>query len=383
MNNYLIRNTSAVGTSIVAIAALLGGCGVDPPPPLTIAVSATSAEPAPAIHSLRNMLIDRAADSLMPGDGAVQVVIQGQPGAATIDLTPMRGDDVEANYAKITEKIHQKLPALKHTIERAAATSDGLDVLGVLDQAIEATPAGGDIVMVTSGFSTVDPVDLTMAGDWLQDPQGFVDQIDPRNIPNAEGRRITWIGLGYAAPNSKQQSAGPAARKALQQLWTAVCRAANAASCDVVTVPASTIDPAATNQVPLVALDQLTTHCIGTSTIDAGIAFARDSATLTTNADKILQPIADALSDCPDGRQVDAVGHTAEVPGGGNGLGLPAARAEAVMTRLRHLGAPARVLGKATGVGSVRDQLVDNTPGGDYDERLAAQNRVVELIARN
>ncbi|TNM37679.1 OmpA family protein [Nocardioides albidus] len=352
---------------------------------MTIAFTATAADPAPsgAINLLHDDLLRHATEALFPGDGKVGLVVQGTIGlAGTTDLTPMRGDEVEADPDKAAEKIDGRVADMTTSLANLHAGTAGLDVLGVLDTALETTPTGGTVIVVTSGLSTTAPVDLRAAGDWMLYPERFAKAIDPANIPHATGRSIVFAGLGYPAPNSKQPVPGTAARTALTHLWMTICRRTGASSCSATDGPASTMDSTSTLDVPVVNLNQVTTTCIGTVTVDGDVAFESESAVLTPGAGKILAPIARSLRRCPADRVVDAIGHAAEVPGGGDGIALSQARAQAVLRRLLELGAPRRVIGTATGFGNTSHQIVDNTPGeaGTYVEKLARLNRVVELV---
>ncbi|RHW22776.1 OmpA family protein [Nocardioides immobilis] len=372
------------------MAATLAGGGLaacekpHSPPALTLALTATAADPHTAVDTiLREEIIEHASESLYPGDGEVGLVVQGAAGLVdTIDLTPMRGDDVEADPDKAAAQIAEDLSTLRTALVDLHAQTDGQDVLGVLDNAIQVTPVGGTIVVVTSGLSTTAPVDLRQAGEWMLYPERFAKGIDQANIPSARGRKVVFAGLGYPAANSEQDVPGTAARVALTHLWLAVCQRTGAASCEALDGPVGTEASTATNTVPTVSLDQVATKCVGALTVSSDVAFESDSAVLARQADVVLAPIARSLRHCPAGRVVDAIGHAAEVPGGGDGQELSESRARAVLDRLIVLGAPIRVIGTATGFGNTSNQIVDNTPGdhGVYVEELARLNRVVELV---
>lgn len=381
-----LRVAAASAAATLLVSGGLAGCaGPDGPAALTIAFTATAADPAPTgvVNQFHDDLLRHATDALYPGDGKVGLVVQGTSGLAdTADLTPMRGDEVEADPDEAAEKIADRFEDLSSSIADLHAGTAGQDVLGVLDTALQVTPTGGTVVVVTSGLSTTAPVDLRRAGDWMLYPERFAKALDPANIPQAHGRSIVFAGLGYPAPSSEQPVPGTAARTALTNLWMTICRRAGASSCSVLKGPASTDDSTSTLKVPVVNLNRVTTTCIGTVTVDGDIAFDSESAVLTRSADALLAPIARSLRRCPANRVVDAIGHAAEVPGGDNGIALSQARAQAVLRRLLELGAPRRVIGAATGFGNTSHQIVDNTPGGaeTYVETLARLNRVVELV---
>ncbi|WP_394553789.1 hypothetical protein ACDF64_05055 [Agromyces sp. MMS24-JH15] len=372
------RIVAAAGV-VLAAGALAGCADVRSPEALTIAVTATSAEPRPSLAAVEDLVADHAAASLLPGDGMVRLVVQGDPEVHEVDLTPMRGDDVEADFARIDEKVAENLAVLEDDLAGAAAATDGNDVLGVLDRALEATPEGGRVILMGSGLSTVDPVDLTKAGAWIQDPEAFAATVDAANLPDAAGKHVTFAGLGYAVPAGPQRTAGPASRDALTALWGALCEASGAASCDFVDGQPAASAPAATNVVPIVELDQLETACIGGATIDGNVSFGGDSAELTPAGVAAIAPIAQSLKTCTAGQVVHGVGHAAEVPGSDDGVELSLARCEAVFAELRRAGVPEEVLGDCVGLGSREGQIVDNTPDGVFDEALAKLNRVVEL----
>ncbi|KJF19398.1 hypothetical protein [Rhodococcus sp. AD45] len=374
--NTIGLSIAATGT-LFAATCILTGCGtVESPPPLTIAVTATSNEPAPSTAVITDLLVEHAKTSLLPDDGMVTIVT---PDAITqVDLTPMRSNDkVEAGMSKVTEKIDDNLTTLEQTLVSVGSTRSGLDVIGVLDRALEATGAGGRVIVETSGFSTVAPLDLNAAGGWIANPNGFVEVTNPTDLPDATGKTITFLGLGYSNPASGQQTAGPAARNALTTIMTGLCRKMNAASCNTLPGPVSTNKPSSTTPVPIVELNQITTHCVGQVDIDTSIAFTPESAVLLPVVDDELASIADALANCPVGTTVNAVGHSAAVPhpSWGGGPGLEQQRAQAVLTRLHDLGAPTSALGAATAGG----QIIDNMPGGNYREDLAIRNRTVTL----
>jgi outer membrane protein OmpA-like peptidoglycan-associated protein len=376
---YKLSHMVAAVALTASMSGLAGCSAPEPLPALTIAVTGTSHEPAVDVGTVTPQVQDHAINALYPGDGAVKIVVQGRP-AVIVDLTPMRGDDVEADTGTAEALVAEKLGFLADAISQGAAT-DGNDTLGVLDQAIQVTPVGGTIILLSSGISTVAPVDLNKAGSWTNGPDAFVGGINPADLPDATGRRIVFAGIGYGDPGGAQPTAGPAPRNALRAIWQGICKAIGATSCTIVDGPAGTGPSTAANKVPVVSFDQVETHCVGgTTTLSADIAFGPDSSKVKKAVDKILKPIAKALAACPDGVRVDAYGHAATVPGQGDGVKLSKRRARGTLDRLIALGAPESTIGKAVGYGSKSHQPVNNMPGGKYDEQLARLNRVVEIV---
>ncbi|WP_394254502.1 hypothetical protein [Pseudoclavibacter helvolus] len=369
------RLAAAASAATLSLGALTGCVPLPTASALTIAATATSAEPAASTVPIEDILREHAANALLPGDGTVTVVTPS--GVSAIDLTPMRGDDVESVAAKSGPLIDANIEALRDELALAASEAPELDPIGVIDAALETTPSGGLVIVETSGYGTVDPVDLNAAGDWIGDPQGFVDASDPTDLPDAEGKRIAFVGLGYSEPTSAQKAAGPAVRTALETIWLGLCARMKASECSVIAGPVGQDAPAATNTVTPVSLDAVTTHCAGQVDIDTTLAFAPGESAVLDAADAALLPIVEALSRCPAGRSVDAIGHSALLPGepAGTDSGLELDRAAAILRRLVELGAPAAVIGSPSAGG----QVVDNNPGGVLDEHLADLNRTVTL----
>lgn len=374
------RRTAAAAAAIITTASLLTGCNaIARSTSLTIAATATSAESAPHIDAIRDQLIEHAQSALFPGDGRVTVV--GPDTVDEIDLTPMRADDVENDGGKAEGKISENLKELADAVGRLAATADGLDPIGVLDRALDVTPTNGTVVLITSGLSTVAPLDLTQAGDWIPNAAALVDATDPANLPTATGRHLVFVGLGHAYTNSMQPSAGPAARASLTTIYLGLCARMNALSCSAVTNLAESSAPVSVNVVPILKFDPIATACVTTLTVDASFAFGGDSAVLAPAADAVLQPIAEALAGCVTNEVIDATGYSADIDcdtDPGDAAALELNRAKAVLTRLEELSAPRSSIGAAAAGG----HLIDDCPDGVFVEDLGRSNRAVVLTAR-
>lgn len=374
-------NARVAASVMVAAILATAGCQMpQSPPALTLAATATINEPGPSLATAADLVVEHAQGSVLPEDAMVTVVTPDQ--IQTVDLTPMRGDEVENGARKREEQIHTAIGELDRVFAGASATTPGLDVLGVLDRALEATEAGGTVVLVTSGFSTVDPVDLNAAGDWMSRPEEFADTVAEADLPDASDKSIVFAGLGQPASSSDQQNAGPAARKALETLYLTLCTRMNATNCTVLNGLLEDVPPNSTVPSPVVDLNQIDTQCVGQIALPAAMAFDADTEKLRQGpdgrpaVDDQLTPIVRSLAQCPVGSVLDAVGHSATVPHQtGPATTLELNRAKAILTRMAELGAPGSALGAATAGG----QLIDNMPGGQYNEQLATRNRVVLL----
>lgn len=362
----------------VILAMLVAGCQPLPPTPaLTIALTGTSAEPKAMLGPLETLATEHAAAALLPGDGKVTVVAPGT--TTTVDLTPMRGREVESVQAKAEKLIHESIANLEEALGQAHATDPGLDVIGALDSGLAQTSSGGRVVLITSGLSTIAPLDLNSAGDWISKPDAFVEAVNRSDLPDATGKHIVFGGLGYPNPASRQEQAGPAARTALTKIMLGLCAKMNAASCDTISGPISQDPSNASNTVDIVRLNQITTHCVGQASIDTSIAFDPFSWILLPSVDSVLAPIAEGMKRCPAGATINAIGHSALLPGTPADTVLEKVRAQAVLNRLIALGAPTTTIGTATAGG----QIVDNLPNEVFSEALASRNRTVQLTIGN
>lgn len=372
-----MSNQSHTIVAITGTVLLLAtGCSaLEPPEQITIAATATSAEPTPTVAGMKALLTEYADGSLDPGDGQVTVVTADTLEA--VDLTPMRGDDVENALNKRTAQIEERLEGLEAVVSVLAATSDGLDVIGTLDRALESTAPGGTVVLLTSGLSTVAPLDLTQAGDWIGNPEAIIEGTDTADLPDAKEKGIVFVGVGQSYPGNGQTPAGPAARAALETILLGICEKAGAASCTIMDGIIGTGAPSSTNTVPVIDFDQVDTACAGEISLDADIIFDGDSSILKDEATPLLKPVADSLTQCTT-TVVQATGYTADIDcdfNGAVGAELAIGRATAVLERLRELGTPADAIGAAENGG----HLINNCPGGVYDPTLAQSNRSVML----
>lgn len=370
----------AAGAMAVAMLAIAGCQMPQNPPALTLATTATSNEPGPSLATAADLVVEHAQAAMLPEDAVVTVVTPGQ--IQQVDLTPMRGDEVENSADSREEQIHGAIGELSSVLVGAAATTPGLDVIGVLDRALEATDPGGTVVLISSGFSTVDPLDLNVAGAWMSHPTALANAVDEADLPDATGKAIMFAGLGQPASSSAQQSAGPAARTALETIYLTLCARMNATECTVLNGLLEDRSPNATVSSPVVELNQIATQCVGQVVLPSAMTFDANTAQLRRDkdgrpaVDEQLLPIARSLARCPGGSVLDAVGHSATVPGQtGLATTLELNRAQVILSRMIDLGAPTSALGVATAGG----QLIDNMPGGKYDEQLAIRNRVVLL----
>ncbi|WP_280442610.1 OmpA family protein [Nocardia brasiliensis] len=375
------RNLSTWSTILVLLLAsvLVPACHAPSTEPsaITVVATATSAEPRPALpDSLTTDLTKVARRSKKVGDATIHLIISTTGETTTKDLTPLRSNSqVQHTAADADRQIRTSVGELTDTIANARADRPGLDLLGLLDRASQLP---GDLHIVSSGITTVAPVDLRIIG-WNPDVDSVIDSIVRQgHLPTLSGRHVTFHGLGIAA--GSQPSLPPFARTLVERLWTGICQRAEAASCVVAHDAPSAAAPMATMPVPVVPVPDAITEggCpVWASLSDAVLHFSPGSAALPANADDALRPIAEAAARC-DVRSIDVTGHIADTGAGRDDGDLSGQRARAVADRLAVLGLQRDQIGMVAGHGAT-EPVTPNFTSGVFDEAKAAQNRRVEL----
>ncbi|MFE9789229.1 OmpA family protein [Nocardia salmonicida] len=345
---------------------------------VTIVATVTAAEPVPALpDSLKVDLAAMAKSAKRPGQATVNVVTSVSGQTSTIDLTPTRPNgQVQHAVADAERQIAAALDKVNNTLAGARADQPGLDLLGLLDRA---TQLPGDLHVLSSGVSTVAPVDLRVVG-WNAKPDSVIDSIDRQGrIPNASGRHMTFHGLGTAA--GSQPGLPPFARSLVEKLWLGICERTGAADCAALSDVRGGAAGVSALSVPVVPVPEAITEggCpVWASLSDAVLRFAPDSAVLSADADDALRPLVEAAMRCNFAR-IDLAGHIADTGTGDTRRDLAGRRARAVADRLLALGLPPALLGSVTGR-DAREPVVPNfAPDGSFVEQAARQNRRVEL----
>lgn len=376
---------------IVAAAPILTACSYTPQragtqsittaqaPRLIVVATAATSEPAPrlptAVHAL---LVEMGRQAREVGGASVALVTAGrQP--VVVDMTPLRGQQPERNGRLRDRKVAAAVVEFERLVIGQTAARDGLDLLGLLDSAARLAP-GAPIVVLSSGVSTVAPLDLRRTG-WPDTRVGVGTKLRqvgllPRYLG---GREITFYYLGDTA--GKQPSLPGTARAALASAYLDICTAVKARC----TVADDAPDPAAnrgTRLVPVVPVPALqTVHltaCKDLVRLPNVLLFAPDSAVLTRDADAALRPVVDMLAASHGSLRIGEIaGHTADA-GPGNGMALSRERARVVADALRRLGVPALLISSVTGYGDTRPVVADRARDGSLTA-AAYRNRRVEI----
>ncbi|MEU4413915.1 OmpA family protein [Nocardia salmonicida] len=345
---------------------------------VTIVATATAAEPVPALpDSLKVDLAAMAKSAKRPGQATVNIVTSASGQVSTIDLTPTRPNgQVQHAVADAERQIAAGLDKVNSTLADARADQPGLDLLTPLDRAIQLP---GDLHVLSSGVSTIAPVDLRVVG-WNAKPDSVMDSVDRQGrIPNATGRHVTFHGLGIAA--GSQPGLPPVARFLVEKLWLGICERTGAADCAALRDVRGGAAGVSVLPVPVVPVPEAITEggCpVWANLPDSVLRFSPDSAVLLADADDALRPLVEAATRCNVAR-IDLVGHIADTGTGDSRGDLAGRRARAVADRLVALGLPSTLLGSVTGR-DAREPVVPNIgPDGSFDEQAARQNRRVEL----
>ena len=378
-------------TCIVLLPLALTACepsSANPSPKLVVAVTATSAEPLPALtQDLRSHLHEVGLASEQVGGATVAALVgadreQLPREPQVVDLTPLRGTKVERVPERREEAVTQVVEELAEQLGEQTSQADGLDLLALLSQAGAQNVT--DIVVVSSGVSTVNPLDVRKLG-WNQSVRSVVDDLDERRLlpRNLEGKNVTFVGLGSTA-GTQPRIAGPE-QDWVEQLWLSICRRAGA-ECHLASAVPPASEPVATRPVPEVPVPVYDTST-GTETrpdgtcrtlrrLSGDFLFNGDSAQLRPGATPALEEVVREVRS--GARITEVAGHTADA-GPGDGVLLSQQRALAVVERLVELGIDRSQIENVVGYGDSRPVARNYDPDGSFNEELAAKNRRVEI----
>jgi outer membrane protein OmpA-like peptidoglycan-associated protein len=337
---------------------------------------ATSAEPAPALPDSLRADLTRLGDH----DVATCVAVATPQGSLlALPLTPRQSNGaVERVAARRARLLEQNLDVVAEVLAAQAATEPGLDPVRAIRDAVRLHPTPTTMVVITSGVSTADPVDLRRLG-WDCDLAATASEVASAGwLPDLRGWRVRFAGLGEVAPDLPELP--PPLRQRLVALWLAVSRASGASSVTSDDQSLPVLPSRSTNVVPEVPLPRIVTPVPATVGSDsasttwqlpASLLFGINSAVLAPGPDDALRPLVHAAQQV--GGTVCVTGHTDALTGTrafNDAFSL--ARAESVALRLRALGLNRRQITTIAGVGS-RDASAD--PG-----RVSADRKVTVTV---
>jgi outer membrane protein OmpA-like peptidoglycan-associated protein len=318
---------------------------------MLLVVTATSNEPVPVLSPRVTGLIKDVAET---DDGTVEIgyvedrrlVVVG-----TVPVTPHRESAVEHDKSLREKKIKHALAVITSIVDEIRNKMAGLDVLTGLVEASHIAKVD-NVVVLSSGLSTVDPVDWRTLG-FSGDTNAEVRDLARRHfVPDLNDKHLLYSGLG-ATVRPQAAMPKPVADKVVN-FWLTLCAKTSAASCDRDDSYAAQQAAAPTTvKSPLVLIPTTCTRGVGpgkteVSVPDALLGFAGNRTELPPTANSVLKPIIDLLR---DGGTVTIVGHTADYGGLDGQKTTSSGRAHAVATRMIQLGLPRTAITRIDGVG--------------------------------
>jgi outer membrane protein OmpA-like peptidoglycan-associated protein len=310
---------------------------------LVVTATATSAEPRPALPASVTSELEQAGRT----DHGCILLVAPDGTARALSLTPRRSTgDVEAGNGR--EILRQRvLAAIQQELGALAATKPGLDVRTAIAQAVRLRTSPGRLVVITSGLSTEQPVDLRRL-TWVADGATLGGFLRQKGWLDLTGWEVRFAGIGETA--GAQPDVPDPAKKTLGTLWTSICTATGAVRCSVTEPAVSRQPPGSSNTVPIVRPPAQPVPPVPPS-LPADEAFERDSAVLAPAADARLGAVVTHMLDAD--LIVSVVGYADASTGTPeHNLRLSTDRALAVKARLIALGLPADRVVAAYGLGS-------------------------------
>jgi outer membrane protein OmpA-like peptidoglycan-associated protein len=390
-----LRSTTSTTCAIAATIVLaLAACGSGTArsshgrgDQVVIIASATAHEPRPSLTPRSTELLQTAAQSRDVTDGrngkSSAAVIASADGETheTITLTPRRGNGAIEHGLQRNDLIARNLGLVADAVQAIGARKP-VDLLEGIGNAVRGADAG-DLVLITNGLSTDGGFDLRQVG-WDADPVSVAQQLRSRGLlPDLSGWRVLFSGVGETA--GAQPPLTIPSRQRLTAYWTAICRAAGAASCEIDDSRGDHAGPNSTVSIPIVPVPGIAsvTGPDGeerTTLLNDVLGFAGDSAELSPSARELLREYATRITAKLASQPAAVVtvrGYTADPPGS-----TESGRAELSSER-------ARVVAQALRDGGLRHRI-DHSGGGSapgmtamaagaFDEAVAGQMRRVEI----
>jgi outer membrane protein OmpA-like peptidoglycan-associated protein len=384
--------TRAAFAGLIVLGLAVSGCAV-PARNVTptggdrivVVVGGTANEPRPAVPDavlavLRDAANSGNASQQGSGKSSVALVSAADGGdRRSVVLTPRRADGSLEHGLSRPSLIERNVASAVDAITATAARKSGLDLLTGIADAVRGVPAG-TLVVDGGGLSTGGAFDLRQVG-WSADPAAVAAQLAAAGqLPKLTGWHVLFAGLGSVG--GPQPPLPTPARDRLAAYWQAICRAADAAACDVDQSRVPAEPSRATVATPVVPVPGVTSVTgprgqVTTTVSDTALGFAGDSAVLSESARDLLRSLAGSITAGGASAPVTVRGFAADPPGSTDAgrRELAEERARAVAGALTGAGVTQRV--DATGTGT--EPGVTAMTGGRFDEAAAARMRRVEI----
>ncbi|MFE2938774.1 OmpA family protein [Streptomyces sp. NPDC059255] len=304
-------------------------------------------------------------------------------GVDQVSVTPVKGNDT----LKKDRGSAQRRCLEKRLRELSAGVpgTDRTDVLGALAAAADQlSSAGSDrkIVVATDGLTNTGCADLRSAGfDGAEEIRATVERCRKAGeLPDLKGSEVALLGIGRSprgeAPSSSQTAW-------LTALWTQLCKATGASSCEVAATARSrepevgkgTTAGTAEPQVTYPTVSERPKGRVTTITLPGSVLFDTDRAELSPAAQSALDRAALRIREL-DPLVVAVSGHTDSRGGERRGRQLSLARAQAVRSALAGRGI---AVDSAHGYSDDRPICTPEYRDGAPDYAAMACNRRVEI----
>jgi hypothetical protein len=370
----LTRPLLAIALGAVLLAACSGASGSAPAKvALVIGQRSNSVVigDSPQLDALVQRLVAERAEVSF-------VVCDGQPALVrTLDLGVSAPNSL---YARQETAANQRLA--ETTVASTTATSpeaDPLTAIGLAGRAVADGSGAREVVVFDSGLQTVAPLRF-QDGLLSESPATVVSFLrGTGELPDLRGIRVTWYGLGQT--RAPQASLTTAAFRQLQAIWTAILRAAGAASVSIDVAPLPLADDPGSlppvSLVPIAPVASLGSEFV-ISLDPTAVGFLPNEAVYRdpARADAVLAVVAHEIL-AGGYHHVTLTGTTALPPG----LALSLARAERVAETLVSDGVPSSSL-TVRGVGTRFAGFVpDVNPDRTLNGAAAQRDRLVIIAA--
>ena len=364
------------------IAATLSSCSSPPPPaPIDIVVAVGLEANAPVPVMTEEMFAVFTEATVSNGNYTI-ISVDGEP--YVYDYNVLGSDSSESEI--VEQEQQNTLATFGQTMLGAVPKTAETDPLGALILASRSfTHPGRErrVLMISSGLSTVNPLDLSIGENLYADVDAVVSDLATRSLlPHLDGITVYWSGLGdTVAPQSRLTAS---ARQNLLLLWEKLIAASGGR---LVMLDAS-LPPTLPSQLVDDLPDVSEVRVRPEASLTAPVEFLEDSIRFEADsgvyldgpaARAALGPVAELISSTSTA--VTVTGVTARQRTREDQLSTGLARANSVRQTLIELGVePALV--STNSVGSYWDCYVEERrTDGTTDEALSAANRKIILTA--
>jgi OOP family OmpA-OmpF porin len=356
--------------------SLVGTCLSGARTPLTIVVGERSNVPSIQFPSVVVSLLTKAATNREP---VTLIRIDGKP--KVFPLPPFSTSDVSTGAIQqdISNYVNGVIQDL--TGPQLHASASQADVLGALSLAADATPAGGNIVVIDSGLQTAGQLMYQDPGVLMSPPNDVVKFLRAGSLlPRLSGRHVLLSGFGYTA--APQAALDQPERENVAAQWKAIV-AAGGACVTVNTTPNTNPEMAglpAVNTVPLPPPPVFKTCGTTVLSNDGSVGFNDGNASFRdpAAARSTLSKLAPALNRGTE--PITLIGSTSTEGGDAINYPLSTRRAAAVKSVLISLGVSGRRI-KVIGEGARYQGRVPDV-GQDGQLLLAQAEEDREVIVQ-